>query len=120
MSQDFLPFFMKQPHVTFATGTMIQPLSGLDVLTGVDLANFDKLSGGFRFIKGSPFQHDDDVIVDEYYAREKKLSVGSTIELMNHPWRVAGIFESGKRARVCEQLSVLQSLTSSPRRLSQI
>jgi putative ABC transport system permease protein len=26
MSQDLLPFFMKQPHVTFATGTMIQPL----------------------------------------------------------------------------------------------
>src|SRR5262249_37354428 len=38
MGQDFLPFFMKQRHVTFATGTMIQPLSGFDTLTGVDLA----------------------------------------------------------------------------------
>ena len=120
MSQEFLPFFMKQPHVTFATGTMIQPLSGLDTLTGVDLADFDKLSGGFRFLKGGPFEHDDDVIVDEYYAREKKLTVGSTIELMNRPWRVSGIFESGKLARVCAQLTVLQTLTGSPRKLSQI
>jgi len=120
MSQEFLPFFMKQPHVTFATGTMIQPLSGLDTLTGVDLADFDKLSGGFRFLKGGPFEHDDDLIVDEYYAREKKLTVGSTIELMNRPWRVSGIFESGKLARVCAQLTVLQRLTGSPRKLSQI
>ena len=48
MSQDCLPFFMKQPHVTLTTGTMVQPLSGLDTLTGVDLDDFDKLSGGFR------------------------------------------------------------------------
>ena len=94
MSQGLLPFFMKPPRVTFATGSMIQPLGGFDTLTGIDLAPFNKLSGGFRFIKGGPFQGDDDVIVDEYYAREKKLAVGSTIKLMNHAWRVSGIFES--------------------------
>src|SRR6266446_9980325 len=32
MSEGLLPFFMKQPHVTFATGTMIQPLGGFDSL----------------------------------------------------------------------------------------
>lgn len=95
MSQNFLPFFMKQPHITFATGTVIQPLSGFDTLTGIDLAAFNRLSGGFRFVQGGPFQSDNDVIVDQYYAREKKLAVGSTIKLINHTWRVAGIFESG-------------------------
>jgi putative ABC transport system permease protein len=120
MSQDLLPFFMKQPHVTFATGTMIQPLGGFDTLTGIDLAQFKKLSGGFRFVKGGPFQSDDDVIVDEYYAREKKLAVGSTIKLMNHVWQVSGIFESGKLARIIAKLDVLQSLTSNSRKLSQI
>jgi putative ABC transport system permease protein len=120
MRQDLLPFFMKQPHVTFATGTMIQPLGGFDTLTGIDLAQFNKLSGGFRFIRGGPFQSDDDVIVDEYYAREKKLRVGSTINLMNHAWRVSGVFESGKLARICAKLDVLQSLTSNSRKLSQI
>ena len=120
MSQDLLPFFMKQPHVTFATGTMIQSLGGFDTLTGIDLAQFNQLSNGFRFVKGGAFQSDDDVIVDEYYAREKHLSIGSTIELMNHTWRVSGIFESGKLARICARLNVLQSLTSSSRKLSQI
>jgi putative ABC transport system permease protein len=56
MSQDLVPFFMKQPHITLATGTMIQPLGGFDTLTGIDLAPFNKLSGGFRFVKGGPFQ----------------------------------------------------------------
>jgi putative ABC transport system permease protein len=120
MSQDLLPFFTKQPHVIFATGTMIQPLGGFDTLTGIDLAQFNKLSRGFRFVKGGPFQSDDDVIVDEYYAREKKLAVGSTIKLMNHVWRVSGIFESGKLARIIAKLDVLQSLTSNSRKLSQI
>jgi putative ABC transport system permease protein len=120
MSAALLPFFMKQPHVIFATGTMIQPLGGFDTLTGIDLPQFDKLSGGFRFIRGGAFSGDDDVIVDEYYAREKNLGVGSTILLMNHQWRVSGIFESGKLARVCAKLDVLQVLTGSPRKLSQI
>jgi hypothetical protein len=30
MSEGLLPYFMKQPHITFATGTMIQPLGGFD------------------------------------------------------------------------------------------
>jgi putative ABC transport system permease protein len=120
MPQDLLQYFITQPHVTFATGTMIQPLSGFDSLTGIDLAQFNEMSGGFRFVKGGAFRAMDDVIVDEYYAREKNLHVGSSIKLMNHPWNVAGIFESGKLARVCARLDVLQALTSSPKRLSQI
>jgi len=90
MSEKLVPFLMKQPHVTFATGTMGQPLGGFDVLTGIDLAQFNRLSGGFRFVRGGPFKNDDDVIVDEYYAREKKLDIGSTITLANHAWRVSG------------------------------
>jgi putative ABC transport system permease protein len=120
MSEGLLAFFVKQPHITFATGTMIQPLGGFDSLSGIDLDQFNQLSGGFRFVKGGGFKNDDDVIVDEYYAKEKNLDVGSTILLMNHTWRVSGIFESGKLARVCARLDVLQSLTSSPRKLSQI
>jgi len=120
MSEGLLPFFMKQPHVTFATGTMIQPLGGFDSLSGIDLDQFNRLSGGFRFLRGRPFQNDDDIIVDEYYAKEKNLDIGSTIQLMNHTWRVSGIFESGKLARICAKLDVLQTLTGSSRKLSQI
>ena len=120
MPDKLVPFLMKQPHVAFATGTMGQPLSGLDVLTGIDLTQFNRMSGGFRFISGGPFENDDDVIVDEYYAREKKLSVGNTVVMANHTWRVSGVFESGKLSHICARLKVLQSLTGNPGRLSQI
>jgi putative ABC transport system permease protein len=120
MSEKLVPFLMKQPHVTFATGTMGQPLGGFDVLTGIDLPQFNRLSGGLRFIEGGPFEKDEDVIVDEYYAREKKLSVGNDITLANHSWRVSGIFESGKLSHICARLNVLQELTGNSARLSQI
>jgi putative ABC transport system permease protein len=120
MSEKLVPFLMKQPHVTFATGTMGQPLGGFDVLTGIDLAQFNRLSNGFRWISGGPFQSDDDIIVDEFYARGKKLRVGSTITLANHVWRVSGVFESGKLSHICARLNVLQALTGNPGRLSQI
>jgi putative ABC transport system permease protein len=120
MSEKLVPFLMTQPHVTFATGTVGQPLGGFDLMTGIDPAQFNRLSGGFRFIRGGLFQNDDDVIVDEYYAKEKKLDVGSVITLANHTWRVSGVFESGKLSRICVRRNVLQNLTGSPGKLSQI
>jgi hypothetical protein len=115
MSEELVPFLTRQPHITFATGTMGQPLGGFDILMGIDLAQFNRLSGGFRFVRGGPFQNDDDVILDEYYAREKKLDVGSAITLANHAWRVSGVFESGKLSRICARLNVLQDLTGNSR-----
>lgn len=120
MSDSLLAYFMKQPHVKFATGTMIHPLGGFDSLTGIDLDQFNQLSGGFTYLKGGPITRDDEIIVDEYYAREKNLKIGSAIQLVNHSWRVAGIYESGKLARICVRLPVLQEMTGNPRKLSQI
>lgn len=39
---------------------------------------------------------------------------------MGQRWRVAGIFESGKLAKICVRLPVLQELLSNPHHLSQI
>jgi putative ABC transport system permease protein len=111
---------MQEPHVTFAMGTMVQPLSGFDTITGLDLEDFRKLNGGFRYVRGGPLVNDDDMIVDEYYAQQKHLHVGDTVNMVNHDWRLAGIFESGKLARVCVKLPVLQELTGNPGHLSQI
>jgi putative ABC transport system permease protein len=58
--------------------------------------------------------------VDEYYAKQKHLAVGDTVNLLNHDWKVAGIVEGGKLARLCVKLSVLQRLTGNPGHLSQI
>jgi putative ABC transport system permease protein len=118
---DRLPaVLLAQPHVTIATGTMVQPLSGFDSITGLDLDAFNKMSGGFHFLEGGPFVHDNDILVDEYYAREKHLHIGQTISLINHDWNVAGIYESGKLARICVKLTALQEFTGTPHKISQV
>jgi len=118
---DRLPTLLAaEPHVTVATGTMVQPLSGFDSITGLDLDAFNKMSGGFHFLAGGPLQHDNDILVDEFYAREKHLHVGDSLPLINHDWHVAGIVESGKLARIVVKLPTLQEDTGNLHKLSQV
>ena len=120
MSDKLPKLLMQEPHVTFAMGTIAQPLSGFDTINGVDLEEFRKLNGGFHYLQGGPPVNDDDMVVDEFYARQKHLHVGDTVELINHTWKISGISESGKLARICVKLPVLQALTGNPGHLSQI
>lgn len=120
MSDRLVPMLASEPHVVMATGTVIQPLSGLDTVTGFDFDEFARMSGGFHFLEGGPFQKDSDMLIDDFYAREKQLHAGDTYELLGHVWQIAGVFESGKLARICVRLSVLQKLTGNPNHLSQI
>jgi putative ABC transport system permease protein len=120
MSDKLVPLLATQPNVTMAIGTVVQPLQGLDTVTGLDLDQFSKMSGGFHFLAGGPFQKDDDILIDEFYARQKNLHVGDTFYLIGHDWHVSGVFESGKLARICIRLPVLQRLTGNPGHLSQI
>ncbi|WP_345945096.1 FtsX-like permease family protein [Granulicella sp. dw_53] len=120
MSDRLIPLLAKEANVTIVTGTVVQPLEGLDTITGLDLDQFSKMSGGFHFLEGGAFQKDNDVLIDEFYSREKRLHAGDTVHLVGHDWHVAGVFESGKLARMCVRLSVLQQITGNPNRLSQI
>lgn len=110
----------QQPDVKIATGVLTQGTGGFNYVTGVDLAQFNKLSGGFRFIKGGPFEHPDDVIVDQYYAEEHKLHVGSTVSILNRPWRVSGIYQPGMLTRVVVPLDVLQDLTANTGKITMV
>jgi putative ABC transport system permease protein len=120
MSEKLPAILMQEPHVTFAIGTMVQNLQGFDSMTGLDVDDFQKHFGGFNFLQGGPPVSDDDMIMDEFYARQKGLHIGDTVNLINHDWKVVGIFEGGKLARICVKLHVLQALTGNPGRLSQI
>jgi putative ABC transport system permease protein len=120
MSEKLLPLLMKQPHVVLATGTVIQSLTFPDSVTGLDFDAFRKMNGGFNYISGGDPKNDNDIIVDEYYAKQKKVAVGGTLHLIDHDWVVSGIFDGGKLARICVKLTTLQQLTGSPGKLTQI
>jgi len=108
----------KVPHVAIATGTMVHPIGGANSVTGIELDSFSAMSGGFRYVDGGPFKELDDVIVDEYWARQGKLKVGDKTKFMDREWRVSGIVEPGKLARLFLPLKILQDLSANTGKLS--
>lgn len=120
MSDKLPPLLAKEPHIVMATGTMVQPLELFDSITGLSMDQFVRMSGGFKFVSGGLPVHETDLIVDEPYAREKHIGVGSHLTLAGHEWNVSGVYEPGKLARICATLEALQQVTGNPHRLSQV
>ena len=120
MPEKLMDFFAEQPHVTLTAGSVVYPIGGVNTITGIDLDEFNRISGGFRYVSGGAFNRRDDIIVDDFYAKQNKLKVGSTVNLMNRDWRVCGIVEPGKLARIVIPRSTLQDLAGATGKLSQI
>jgi putative ABC transport system permease protein len=89
-------------------------------VNGVDLDRFTKMSGGFNYLEGGPFQGPDDVIIDRFYAEQRKKHAGDTLELLNRPWHISGIFEGGKLAHVLVPVKTLQELDQVGTKYSQV
>jgi putative ABC transport system permease protein len=120
LSERFLDFLQKQPHVEVAAGVLNHNIQLPLTVTGIDLDRFNAMSSGFTYLEGGPFRQPDDMIVDRYYSAERHVHAGDTIMLLNRPWHVSGVVEVGKLSHIFVQLNVLQGLDSSTGKLSQI
>ena len=118
MNEKIVNFVAGLPGVQLATGTAAHPIGGVDTVNGIDLDSFSRMCGGFRYLEGGPFQSPEDVIVDERYARQRNLHAGDRLQMMNRTWRVSGIVEPGKLARLFVPIRVLQDLTGNTGKLS--
>lgn len=83
---------------------------GVEVVYGIEADSFRAVSGGFVFLQGHDMEGPDDLLVDDWAAKAKKLKVGDTYSLLNHDWHVVGIIEHGKGARLFVPLGTLQDL----------
>ena len=119
LPESSLAEFLKKPHVVRAVGTYTVPLSGVSTLTGIDYQEFIKLSGPFKFIEGRPFQSKFEVVVDRWYAETYHKGVGDTVRALNLDWRICGVVEPGKLARMFAPLATLQDVMSNPGKVSQ-
>jgi putative ABC transport system permease protein len=119
-SEKYIALLQQQPHVVQATGTVIVGIGGFDSVTGLDFPAFNKMSNGFTYSAGGDPVNDDDMIVDQAYARQKHLEIGSKLTLVSHEWTISGIFTGGKLTRIGVKLAALQELTGSPGHLTQI
>jgi putative ABC transport system permease protein len=119
MPEKLADFFASQPNVELAVGAVSYGAGVGESTSGVDLDKFAKMSP-FRFVEGGMIRDKDDILVDQRYADQKKLRAGSKIELWNRTWEVAGIFESGKLARIILPKETVQELSGASGRVSQI
>ena len=111
----------QRPHVALAIGMIVHPVSSVSFVSGIDLARFNRMSGGFRYLEGGPFRGPDDIIIDEYYARQHNLHAGDVVtDVLNHRWHVSGVAEGGKLARLAVPMRTLQDLTGNTGKVSQI
>ncbi len=110
----------KLPHVVAVAPviTQISTKGALEIIAGIDLKSYESMSGPFRYIDGGPFQGPNDALVDDSFARAKKVSVGDTVEILAHPFRISGIVEEGKGARKFIQLPVMQDLMGAQNKAS--
>jgi putative ABC transport system permease protein len=105
----------RMPHVKVVSPVVWQVVTSgsLEVIDGINLQSFEALGGPFQFLHGGPFRGPDDVIVDDYIARQKRVKVGDTMDILNHPFHVCGIVENGRGARKFVPMSTLQELNGS-------
>lgn len=118
--EKILEVVRKQPHVGIATGVVMHQSNLFDTISGIDLPTFSKMSNGLDFISGGPFKAPHEVIVDEYYAQQRKLKAGDTTKLLNSDYKVAGVFQPGKGARTMVDIKELQEAVSATNKLTMI
>ena len=84
--------------------------TGLEIVYGIQQDTFKSVTGGFVFHEGHDLADPNDIIVDDVYAKSKKIKLGQTIHVLEHDFHVVGIVEHGKGARLFVFLSTLQDM----------
>ncbi len=85
----------------------------VDIIYGIDPQSFRDVSGGFVFLQGHDMQGPDDMLIDDWAAKAKNVTAGSTFRLLEHDFHVAGVVEHGKGSRMFVPLATLQDLSGS-------
>ena len=111
----------KEPHVTAATGTLIFGTDLFNYITGVDLATFDRLNGGFRFRAGRSVSAPRRCA---WWTRCTPTSTNSTSATPSPTRITRGVsresYEPGMLARMVVPLATLQDLTGNTGKVSTV
>ena len=98
-------------HAVAPVLVQFNSVNGLDIVYGIQPDTFRAVSGGFVVHSGTDVLQDNDILVDDVYARAKKIKVGQKLHILEHDFHVAGIVEHGKGARLFVLMSTLQEMS---------
>jgi len=116
---------MKLPHVAVVSPAIqkIATSGRVEVLYGIDYESFNALKP-FVYLAGGKFQGPYDAIIDSVVAGSKNpatgkpYSVGDSIVILDHPFRISGIVVAGKGGRKLIPLATIQDLMDAGERVS--
>ncbi len=99
-------------YVAYVTPALLQFSSsgGVETVWGIDPLSFRQVSGGFVFLQGHDLEGPNDMLIDDWQAKAKHMTVGSTYKLLSRDWNVVGIVEHGKAGRIFVPITTLQEL----------
>lgn len=109
MPERMVDVIRQMEHVSMATGALVHPISNFESITGIHLAEFERMSGGLDFVEGKAFSERDDMVVDRTFAKQRKLRPGSSFDF-GHKWRITGIVEGGKLSATFADIAALQDI----------
>ncbi len=81
---------------------------GFEQVDGIDFDSYSAISG-LRIVEGRAFSGPNEVIIDEFKARQSNLGIGSEIDVFGRKLKVAGIYAPESGARIKMNLTDLQS-----------
>ena len=106
------------PHVQVAAPVNVQLTAGktLENIYGIDYPSYNALRP-FLFVAGGPFQHPDDIIIDDYEAA-KGYKVGGTMDVLHRPFHISGIVQHGKGGRKFIPIDTMNEIGGTPGKAS--
>jgi putative ABC transport system permease protein len=84
---------------------------GVEQVDGIDFESYSSISG-LQIVDGRKFQNENEVIVDEFKARQGNMAIGSTISVFGRQLKVVGIYAPESGARIKMDLAALQNFLS--------
>jgi putative ABC transport system permease protein len=85
-----------------------------NLVFGIDPPTYNQFPGHLQMIAGRNSLENDEIIVDELYARPRHLQPGSEFMFKQHKFTVSGICRAGAAVRVFASLKTLQELNGTP------
>ena len=83
------------------------------LIDGIEYESFTRVSG-IRVVEGRPVASGDEAMVDRVLQRTRSLKVGDSIEVLDRPFKVVGIYEPESLGRLKIPLATMQESLNLP------
>ncbi len=121
LNEKFAKKVLETPGIAAATPVLAKfSTSDFSLSFGIDIPSFNQFPGRLQMVSGRESLQENEIIVDELYAKSKKLAVGMPIKILGNEFTISGICRPGSVVRKYVSLKALQKLNGSPDRVTAI